>query len=61
MGDGELLLEGHVGGGEALVVDEEGLDVAVVGGDAVFEEGGGGGRGGRVRDAVVAEEARVVD
>ncbi|XXG84557.1 hypothetical protein AAC387_Pa10g2056 [Persea americana] len=36
-----LLLEGDMGGGEALVVEEEGLDVVVLGVEAIFKDLGG--------------------
>ena len=52
-----------MGGSEALVVDEEGLDLAVAGVDEVLEggdgEGADGGGGRRVGEAVVGIEARV--
>lgn len=38
-------------GGETLVVEEEGLDLAVAGVDAVLEGGCGGGGGRRMREA----------
>lgn len=62
-GGGKVLFEGHVGGGKALVVDEEGLEVALLGGEAVLEggdvvvEAGVGGRSsgeGMGRKAVAA-------
>lgn len=37
---GELLLEGDVGGGEALVVDEEGLDLLELSGEALLDDCG---------------------
>lgn len=37
LGEGELLLEGHMGGEEPLVLGEEGLDLAVLGGGAFLE------------------------
>ena len=37
---GEVMLECDVGGGELLIVAEEGLDLAVLDGDAVFEDDG---------------------
>ncbi|KAJ8635634.1 hypothetical protein MRB53_009901 [Persea americana] len=49
-----LLLEGDLGGGEALVVEEEGLEVMVLGGQADFKDLG------RVRKRVrVLEEGRM--
>lgn len=44
----ELLLEGDVGGGEALVVGEEALDLLVLGGEAFLDDG-------RVRGMATAE------
>lgn len=37
LGECKILFKSHMGGGEALVVEEEGLDLAVLDGDSVFE------------------------
>lgn len=60
---GEFLLECHVCGGEALVVEEERLDVAVLRGEAFFDEGRvrvGGGGGGWCT-VVVEEETGILN
>ncbi|KAJ4840491.1 hypothetical protein Tsubulata_000413 [Turnera subulata] len=61
LGEGELVLERHVGAHQPLVLEEEGLDLPVLDGDAVLEDRGLLVGPDQVLEARVGEQRRLLE